>query len=222
MGSPEDELLRSDDETQHLVRITRGFWMGKFPVTQAQWEGVVGSNPSRFDGADLPVEGVSWDDISESGGFLDKANRFGRAGEAFSLPTEAQWEYACRAGTTTALNNGMDLTTDYGNCPNLDQVAWYGGNSGETTHPVGQKKAKAWGLHDMHGNVWEWCSDGYDDYPPGPLVDPRGADSGTYRVLRGGSWCLGANCCRAASRTYYNPAYGSYGVGFRLARSSVP
>ncbi len=221
MGSPEDELGRSEDETQHRVTITQGFWLGKYQVTQAQWEVVMGYNPSHFKGLNLPVEYVSWDDISEAGGFLEKANRFGRAGEAFSLPTEAQWEYACRAGTTTALNNGMDLTTEDGACPNLDEVAWYWENSGGKTHPVGLKKANAWGLHDMHGNVWEWCLDGYHDYPPGPLVDPRGAGSGP--VHRGGSWGEDARYCRVASRHYYfSPGDIGNHIGFRIARNSVP
>ena len=163
MGSLEDEWNRHGTATQHQVTITRGFWLGKYQVTQAEWEAVMGSNPSQFTGANLPVECVSWDDISGPGGFLEKANRFAAEGGKFSLPTEAQWEYACRAGTTTALNNGTNLTSETDAYPNLDEVAWYRENSSGTTHPGGLKKANAWGLHDMHSNLWEWCADWYGD-----------------------------------------------------------
>ena len=221
MGSLEDEVGRMDDEVQHRVTITQGFWLGKFPVTQAQWEAVMESNPSRFDGTNLPVETVSWDAISEPGGFMDKVNRSATAEGTFSLPTEAQWEYACWAGTTTALNSGKNLTSEDGACPNLDEVAWYRENSGYETRSVGQKKANRWGLHDMHGNVWEWCMDWCAGYPDGAQVDPRGSDSGAGRVLRGGSWLNFANCSRVAYRGNGGAAYACRSFGFRVARSSA-
>jgi formylglycine-generating enzyme required for sulfatase activity len=212
-----------DDEVQHRVTITQGFWLGKFPVTQAQWEAVTESNPSRFNGTNLPVETVSWDAISEPGGFMDKVNRSATAEGTFSLPTEAQWEYACRAGTTTALNSGKNLTSEDGACPYLDEVAWYWENAGEgrlwERRPVGEKKANGWGLHDMHGNVWEWCVDWHAAYTGKPLVDPRGLDSGSFRVIRGGGYYSSASECRAAQRGCDDPACSDHGA-FRIARSS--
>jgi formylglycine-generating enzyme required for sulfatase activity len=223
MGSPEDETGRSENETQHRVTISRGFWMGKYLVTQAQWQAVMGRNPSYFEAPDLPVESVNWNDISGPGGFLESANRFSSAGERFSLPTEAQWEYSCRAGTRTALNSGTNLTSEMESCGNLDEVAWYRENSDAKTHPVGLKKANAWGLHDMHGNVYEWCADWLGNYPTGPLADPLGPDSGAARVVRGGGWIGYAFRCRAAGRGFYGgPGGTGNGLGFRLAHSSVP
>ena len=222
MGSPEDEVGHRDGETQHWVSISQGFWLGKYQATQAQWQAVMRNNPSRWQDSNLPVETVSWDDISEPGGFMDKINRFAAAGEGFSLPTEAQWEYACRAGTVTALNSGKNLTSVIGTCPNLDEVAWYGENSGKKTHLVGQKQANAWGLHDMHGNVWEWCVDWHGGYTSEPLVDPRGPDSGWNRVIRGGSSCLDSYYCRVARRGKNDSGDTYYGFGFRVARNSAP
>ncbi len=221
MGSPEGEPFRKDNEKQHLVSITQGFWLGKYQVTQTQWEAVMGSNPSYFEGSDLPVDCVSWNDISQPKGFLERVNLHAGASGIFLLPTEAQWEYACRAGTTTALNSGKNLTTDDGACPNLDEVAWYGHNS-EGTHPCGQKKANAWGLHDMQGNVWEWCVDWYGEYEADTQVDPRGPESGSYRVIRGGSWYYDPFNCRAAYRGNFTPTLTDNDIGFRIARSSVP
>ena len=225
MGSPKDELGRSLWQTQHRVTITQGFWLGKYEVTQAQWQAVMGSNPSYFKNANLPVEQVSWDDISEPGGFVAAANCFAPADWRFSLPTEAQWEYACRAGTTTALNSGKNLTSREGACPHLDEVAWYDENSGGMTHPGGLKMANACGLHDMHGNLWEWCADWADwtgDYPTGPVADPLGSDSRSCRrVARGGAWVNGAYDCRAAARANSYPATSGRHVGFRLARITV-
>ena len=222
MGSPEDELGRDDDETQHRVTITQGFWLGKYQVTQAQWEAVMGGNPSWGKGANLPVERVTWDEISEPGGFLERTNDFAATGARFALPTEAQWEYACRAGTTTALNSGKNLTSTEGACQNLDEVAWYRENSCEETHPVGMKKANAWGLHDMLGNSNEWCADWYGDYPTKPMADPLGPDTGSDRVFRGGSLGYYARYCRVARRNCGDPADSDGNVGFRAARSSVP
>ena len=205
MGSPANEPERDDDETQDRVTLTQGFWLGKYEVTQAQWEAVTGSNPSKFKGADLPVDSVSWDDVAGPGGFLEKANQHGSRTGQFHLPTEAQWEYACRAGTTTALNSGKNLTTTTGACPNLDEVAWYGENSGKKPHPGGQKKANAWGLHDMHGNVWEWCADRYDCYV------------GKARTFRGGGWGNYTGHCRAAQYCPGNfSSHTDNDLGFRV------
>jgi formylglycine-generating enzyme required for sulfatase activity/serine/threonine protein kinase len=211
MGSPEGEVVRRQDETQHPVKISKGFWLAKTETTQAQWRAVMGSNPSRFKGEDLPVETVSWDDIADPGGFIEKVNQTAAVTEGrFHLPTEAHWEYACRAGTISPYAG------------DLDQMAWYDRNSGGKTQPVGTKKANAWGLHDMHGNVWEWCADVHGAYPEGATSDPSGPVSGTYRVFRGGSWDYYAGSCRAAFRGLSIPVRTIGHVGFRVARSSVP
>ena len=196
MGSPGDEAGRKDEETQHRVRLTQGFYLGKYEVTQGQWEKVMGNNPSFFKkaGKDAPVEMVSWDDCQA---FVAKLSADG--GE-FRLPTEAEWEYACRAGTKPALNNGKDLTPTTGRCRNLDEVGWYDDNSGNTTHPVGQKKPNAWDLYDMHGNVGEWCNDFYGEYPAGEVTDPVGPTAARGHVARGGSWHGTAGGCRSACR----------------------
>lgn len=213
MGSPasEKEKGRGDDEKQHRVVLTRGFWVAETEVTQGLWQAVMGNNPSRFKrGADYPVEQVSWEDCRE---FLRKVNTSGKLPEGVkaALPTEAQWEYACRAGTSGAYAG------------DLDRVAWYGGysgNSGSTTHAVGQKNANGWGLYDMHGNVWEWCADKYSyDYDTTATArrDPTGAKAGQNRVLRGGSWINIAGNCRSAYR-YRNWPVNRYGYnGFRLS-----
>jgi formylglycine-generating enzyme required for sulfatase activity len=214
MGSPEDEEGRRDDETQHLVRITQGFWLAKTQTTQAQWQAVMGNNPSYFNGDDLPVENVSWIDIcgneSGTGGFLGALNKRLPTGGRFYLPTEAQWEYACRAGTTGPYAG------------NLDEIAWYVRNSYDKTHPVGHKMPNAWGLHDIFGNVCEWCFDWDGDYDLGVVTDPIGPASGSSRVLRGGGWFVGASDCRVAVRGNYYPANGNRYFGFRVARSLVP
>ena len=207
MGSPESEDGRDGDETQHQVTLTRGFWLGETPVTQKQWKSVMGDNPSVFKGANLPVEEVSWNDCQE---FIQKVNAALNCGAR--LPTEAEWEYACRAGTSGA----------YGGTGELDELGWYDKNSGDKTHPVGQKKPNAWGLYDMHGNVWEWCSDWYGDYPSGSVTDPTGPSSGSSRVLRGGSWGCNARDCRSASRGRDYPGFRDYYGGFRLLCSAGP
>jgi formylglycine-generating enzyme required for sulfatase activity len=213
MGSPEDEKPPDGGETQHLVRITKGFWLAKTQTTQAQWQAVMGNNPSRFIGNDLPVECVYWDNIcgdeSRTGGFLGTINRMASGGGLFDLPTEAQWEYACRAGFTGAYAD------------DLDQVAWYYENSDKKTHPVGTKQANVWGLHDMLGNVWERCADWYGGYPDGVVTDPSGPASGSFRVHRGGCWFSHASYCRAAGRYDSTPMFTFRSAGFRLARSSV-
>ena len=224
MGSPENELDRDYDEAQHQVTLTKEYWLGKYEVTQAQYEAVMGTNPSKFKGANLPVEMISWFDAKEFCATLTKIERAaGRLPEGYeyTLPTEAQWEYACRAGTTTALNSGKNLSSEE-KCPEMDEVGWYKYNSDEATHPVGQKQPNAWGLYDMHGNVWEWCKDWYGSYPSSAEMDPTGPDSGSDRVLRGGSWYGSASSCRSAIRIYNYPDYYlSNDHGFRVALSRI-
>ena len=203
MGSPSTEEGRNNDETQHLVKLTKPFYLGETEVTQAQWNKLMGSSPSKFTGDTLPVEHVSWNDCQE---YLKKA------GSGYRLPTEAEWEYACRAGTKTRFHSGDSDS-------NLDSVAWYDKNSGDRTHAVAQKQANAWGFYDMHGNVWEWCEDWYGDYPQGVVEDPQGPSSGTDRVLRGGSWCGVPRSCRSAFRSRDVPGYRYYNNGFRVART---
>ena len=206
MGSPQSEFGRSNDEGPvHEVVFTRGFWMAEVPVTQRLWEAVAGSNPSEFKGADRPVEQVSWSDCD---GWIRKVNSM-NGGLNLRLPTEAEWEYAARAGTTGPR---------YGD---LDAIAWNGGNSGGKTHKVKRKKASMWGLHDMLGNVWEWCSDWYGEYSPGSMTDPIGPSSGSSRVIRGGSWDDGAGYVRSAFRLSYAPGKGDCDLGFRPVLSSV-
>ena len=216
MGSPEDEQGRySDESPRHRVRLTRGYYMQTTPVTQSQWEAVTGENPSDFKkaGPNAPVENVSWEDVQK---YIEKLNSRVES-YRFRLPTEAEWEYACRAGTETAFCNGP-ITEPSGRDPNLDKVGWYAKNSGGTTHPVGQKEPNAWGLYDMHGNVWEWCSDWFDEkyYAKSPPEDPQGPESGAGRVNRGGAWLNDAGFCRAAYRGRYTPDYRSIYLGFRL------
>lgn len=210
MGSPGFWSKFLFGETQHEVTLTSGFWLGKYPVTQAQWEKVMGNNPSGFKGnRQRPVEQVSWDDCQA---FLKMINSLEKT--AFRLPTEAEWEYACRAGTTTAYCFGDDPAQ-------LDDYAWYTNNSSSQTHPVGQKRPNAWGLYDMHGNVWEWCQDWYGDYLKGAVTDPTGPTSGSYRVNRGGSWYGDPWDCRSARRGRNAPEDRGLNLGFRLALSPV-
>ena len=204
------ENFFNDEKPLTRVTLTKGYWLGKTEVTQGQYEALMGSNPSDFKnaGRDAPVEQVSWDDAMQFCRKLTERERSaGRLpwGYDYTLPTEAQWEYACRAGTTGAYAG------------NLDSMGWYTSNSGNTTHPVAQKQANAWGLYDMHGNVWEWCRDWYGDYPGGSVTDPTGPSSGTFRVIRGGSWNFDAGICRSASRLRYDPGNRLNDLGFRLS-----
>ena len=217
MGSPEGELGRYSWEKQHQVTLTKDYWLGKFEVTQAQYEAIMGKNPSYFKGGNRPVERVSWEDAKE---FCNKLNEryAGKlpAGYRFDLPTEAQWEYACRAGTTTVLNNGTNLTSER-ECSNLNEVGWHFGNYGSNGHnAVGQKRPNNWGLYDMHGNVCEWCRDWYASYT-GDATDPTGPTSGSNRVIRGGSWDNFAKFCRSACRDDSSPGNRYNRIGFRLA-----
>jgi len=205
MGSPSNEKERSNEEKQHQVTLTKGFYMQTTEVTQSQWQAVMGSNPSRFKGDDLPVEQVSWNDIQE---FIGKLNRTD-SGNRYRLPTEAEWEYAARAGSTTRFSFGDDESR-------LGEYAWYIGNSVSQTHRVAQKKQNSWGLYDMHGNVWEWVQDWKGDYPSGSVTDPKGLSNGSNRVLRGGSWYNRAGYCRSAHRFRFRPVYRFLNGGFRL------
>ena len=208
MGSPESDQDAFDyEKPQQSVRITRGFYMGKYPVIQAQYEAVMGETPSHFGGGSRPVEMVSWHDAVA---FCEKLSA--QCGQEGRLPTEAEWEYACRAGTQTRYCFGDDAQR-------LGEYAWFNGNSGSETHPVGQKRANAWGLHDMHGNVWEWCSDWYDEgyYAQSLIEDPPGPAQGVSRVLRGGSWSRSAALSRSAYRGPGGPSASYKGGGFRVA-----
>lgn len=208
MGSPSSEPERDSDENQHRVTLTKGFYMGVTEVTQGQWREIMGSNPSNFKGDNLPVEQVSWNDCQE---FIRKLN-LQEGGNKYRLPTEAEWEYACRAGSTSRFCFGDSDGS-------LEQYAWYNSNSSNKTHPVAQKKPNEWGLYDMHGNVWEWCQDWFGDYPSGHVADPDGPSSGSFRVRRGGSWFSYAGVCRSASRHDGTPGGRGGHLGFRLART---
>ena len=221
MGSPKSEPERLDDETQHLVKITKPFYLSAHEVTQAQYQRVMGKSPSYFsalgkgkdrvsgDTSQLPVEQVSWSDAVAFCGKLSE-----REGVEYRLPTEAEWEYACRAGTTTTYSFGNNVSQ-------LGEYAWYDANSRETTHPVGEKLPNAWGLFDMHGNVYEWCQDLYGPYESLQVVsDPTGPASSGARVLRGGAFVIRPkSSVRAAYRTYYRPGDRNHNIGFRLART---
>jgi formylglycine-generating enzyme required for sulfatase activity len=199
MGSDRGE---ADERPVHRITISGGFFIGSCEVTQAQWEAAMASNPSSFKGKDRPVENVSWNDAQK---FIRRLNDL-NDGHSYRLPTEGEWEYACRAETTG------DFAGD------LDSMAWYAGNSGNQTHPVGTKQPNAWGLFDMHGNVSEWCEDFYDEhsYRVGPSTDPSGPLSGEYRVLRGGSWDIDASLARSATRYWDVPDYRNGSNGFRV------
>ena len=226
MGSPENEPMRNDDDTQHRVTLTQGFWLGIHAVTQAQWEAVMGSNPSHFRGANLPVETVSWEDCQE---FVKKLEK--KTGVGFRLPTEAEWEYACRAGTTTPFFFGETLSTSQANYDGSH--ASPKGVYRRRTIPVGTFSPNGWGLHELHGNVWEWCADWCGPYPGEPMTDPTGPSEerpvepldprdgwmGLGRVNRGGCWLRNGYVCRAAFRSRGSPASREHGV--RLARASV-
>jgi len=202
---------RGDNEgAQHEVVLSRGFWLGEVPVTQALWTVVMGDNPSRFKGADRPVEWVSWEDCQR---FVKAVNEM-VSGLDNRLPTEAEWEYACRAGTTEPTWLGVNKAA------NLDRIAWYWGNCDKQTKPVRSKEANPFGLHDMLGNVWEWCEDWAGFYNTAPAVDPTGPVTGEERILRGGSWNNEANEIRAARRSPNSPFTRHIVCGLRLAASA--
>jgi len=202
---------KGDDREKptHKVTITKPFYLGKYEVTQEQWEAVMGSNPSHFKGPKNPVEQVSWADCQQ---FLVKLNaKTGGRGGKFVLPTEAQWEYACRAGSTGKFCFGDDEKQ-------LGEYAWYDENSEDKTHPVGEKRPNAFGLYDMHGNVWEWCQDWYETYGAEAVTDPRCPETGSFRVYRGGGWNRNARCCRSAYRFGFTPGIRDDDLGFRVSR----
>jgi len=229
MGSPPSEDGRGDDEDQHLVTLTKGYWLGKYPVTQRQWEAVLGGSPSHFKkgrverhwfSPDLvdnepkefhPVECVTWYECNKYCAAMTEREQTARrieSGYKYALPTEMQWEYACRAG----------MSGPYGGAQTLYEMGWYEGNSGKRTHPVGQKKSNDWGLYDMHGNVREWCWDDTDIR----CVATIGWDGwDTQRVVRGGSWSDSARECRSSYRSSRNPTSPYVDVGFRLALRAV-
>ncbi len=212
MGSPTSEPDRSSDEVQHEVVLTRGFFLAETECTQGQWEEVMGGNPSEFTGSERPVECVGWEEAVEYCRKLTAKQRTEGIlpdGWEWRLPTEAEWEYAARAGTTGAR---------YGE---LDAIGWCYGNSGSFAHPVKQKTANAWGSYDMIGNVWEWCSDWYGEYPTGSVTDPMGPGSGSIRVFRGGGWSSADGLARSAVRNGCDPGDRGFNRGFRPALSLV-
>jgi len=228
MGSDDRERDASDSEKpRHRVTLSKPFYLGKYEVTQAQWEAVMGSSPytrsrsnpyyslpgmaARITKPTHPAT-VSWNDARE---FIERLNQK-EGHQRYRLPTEAEWEYAARAGTTTAYSFGDDAKA-------LGRYAWYGENfASGGTHPVGQKPANPWGLHDIHGNVWEWVQDWYDPryYASSPATDPQGPAAGSQRVVRGGSWHSTGNGWRSASRRDYEPDYRGISIGFRLVRDA--
>ncbi len=204
MGSPIAEVGRFDDEPLHPVTLTKGFWLGKYEVTQSQWQSVMGENPSKFKNPDRPVESVSWEDCNA---FVSRLNVV--FGGVARFPTEAEWEYACRAGSSGAVSGNGQLM----------EMAWYDANSGNETHAVGKNQANAWGFYDMHGNVLEWCYDWFGKLDTLSHKDPKGPPTGSFRVLRGGCWFFYARDCRSAYRLKRDPVLRNAIYGFRLACS---
>ncbi len=218
MGSPDDEPERDIDETQHQVTLTQGYWLGETTVSQALWQAVMGNNPSRSqqDGnINLPVECISWDDCQQ---FCAQLNSL-IPGLALTLPTEAQWEYACRAGTQTPFSTGAQLTTEQANYHG--HYPYSNGAKGEyrkKTVAVDAFEPNAWGLLQMHGNVYEWCKDGMRDYSQQAATDPVGDVDRPERVVRGGSWIYGARLCRSAYRSDYGSSNYRFNIGLRVTQ----
>ena len=217
MGSPSNELKRDSDERQHEVTLTKGFYMQTTEVTQGQWKAVMGNNPSKFKGDNRPVEKVSWNDCRE---FIRKLNRQ-EGTDKYRLPTEAEWEYACMAGTTTPFYTGNCISTDQANYDgNHPMPGCSKGMYRKKTIEVASFSPNSWGLYDMHGNVYEWCQDWYEkNYPSGNVTDPEGASSGAVRVLRGGSWLSVAGDLRSANRLRSVPVNRHFSLGFRVVSS---
>jgi formylglycine-generating enzyme required for sulfatase activity len=219
MGSPTDEIGRDEFEIQHEVVISRGFYLQATEVTQAQWQSVMQINPSEYKGDDLPIHNVSWIDGKK---FIKRLNQL-EGDTKYRLPSEAEWEYACRAGSQKAFSTGALTVPGSALDPFLDRVCWYKANAGESPHKVGTKSPNAWGLYDMHGNVWEWCQDSwehwYGKFSGDAITDPAGPTKGRFKIYRGGSWFAGATYQRSASRMRAKPGSKSPGIGFRVARS---
>lgn len=217
MGSPEDETGRYTGERLHTVNLTDPFYIQTTEVTQAQWKALMDKNPSsnKRCGGNCPVEQVSWNDVQE---FIHKLNQK-EGTNRYRLPTEAEWEYACRAGSSTAFPNGNITELQCGRDDTLDSIGWYCGNSNNMIHPVAQKKPNVWGLYDMIGNVQEWCRDWFGIFPYDEVTNPKGPPSGSYRVMRGGAWYSPARDCRSASRFGSPPRYRFRHIGFRLCRT---
>ena len=215
MGAGKGEPKGWHDETQHKVTLTKGFWLGETTVTQSLWQGVMGENPSQFKGDNLPVENVSWEYCQK---FLQALNRKKPALQ-LRLPSEAQWEYACRAGTKTIFHFGDSINTDQANYDGREPMAGaaMGVYQGKTVL-VNAFAPNAWGLHQMHGNVWEWCQDWLGDYPENFIFDPVGPGNGRSRILRGGSFICGGWDCRASIRGSDTEKFQDFDAGFRLAR----
>lgn len=247
MGSPPGESVGAWDERPHAVTLTRPYYLGRHEVTQAEWQAVMGWNESSFRGDAQPVETITWFDA------IDYCNRrsvregftpayqiteavqasehlvaatvvWNRQADGYRLPTEAEWEYACRAGITTAFPTGGITAPGYDCQPDsaLDRAGWFCANAGGVAREVGRKAPNAWGLWDMHGNVREWCWDSPALYPPGPVQDPLGPADGDHRIARGGSWLDPAWRCRSASRPTADPSWIVPFVGLRLARTAEP
>ena len=205
---PGGTFQMGEGTAQHPVTLD-SFEIGKYPVTQKQWQAIMGDNPSYFKGYDLPVENVSWEDCQR---FIQKLNE--QTGLSFCLPTDAEWEYAAGGGEK---NRTKWAGTNEEKA--LGKYVWYNANSGDKTHPVGQKKSNALGLYDMSGNVWEWCADWYGDYPSGAQTNSKVPLKGSSQVIRGGSWCYSPARCRVAYRDYLSPSCRRSSLGFRLART---
>ncbi len=213
MGSPPTEEFHEENESPvHTVTLTNDYYIGKYEVTQAQWLALMEENPSTQKGDNLPVNRVSW---HEAQAYIQKLNE--QQDEIrFRLPTEAEWEYACRAGTTTATYIGENITEEQ-----MEEYAWFRNNSEANLHPVGQLKPNPWGLYDMHGNVWEWCSDWYGTYPEQDVTDPKGPETGKEKVFRGASWMGEYKFMRSADRGKFPPERKQHTGGFRLAGSKT-
>jgi len=214
MGSPPKEEWHREDEVLHRATLTKPFYLGTTEVTQRQWKAVMGTEPSFCIGDDLPVETVTWKQAAE---FCRKLSL--KEGVTYRLPSEAEWEYSCRAGTTTPFYTGETISTDAANYDGRKTYA--GGKQGvfrDGTSHVGSLVPNAWGLCDMHGNVWEWCSDWYGEYPRGDVTDPTGPASGDRRVLRGGCWINFPAVCRSANRGKDVPVSWNFHLGFRVVR----
>ena len=214
MGSPPKEEWHRDDEVLHRVTLSSAFYMATTEVTQRQWKVMMGTDPSFCSGDDLPVETVTWEEADE---FCRKLSL--KEGLTYRLPTEAEWEYACRAGTATPFHTGGTISTDQANYDgNHTYADGRKGEFREETTGVGSFLPNAWGLHDMHGNVWEWCADWYGEYPQGDATDPKGPDGGDRRVFRGGCWMNFPAVCRSANRAKVVPLSWNFHLGFRIVR----